>query len=217
MNSILASLNDLLYLAPAILIALTFHEVAHGYVSYRLGDPTPLTDGRLSLNPIHHLDPIGTLMLVFFRFGWAKPVMVNPGYYKNPKAGMALVAIAGPLANFVQALIAFVIMTAMLKIGHGDVAPSLLAVYKFFYIYAFINIGLGIFNLIPVPPLDGSKFFGAFLPESLYFRFTNISGYGFLVVMLLLYFGLLNGPLQWAREQMVIGLNHLADGITFFL
>lgn len=217
MNAILSQLTGFIYLVPAILIALTFHEVAHGYASYRLGDPTPLSDGRLSLNPLHHLDPIGTLMLIFFRFGWAKPVIVNPGYYKNPKAGMAIVGVAGPLANFLQALVAFVIMTAMLKVGGGAISPILEAVYKFLYIYAFINVGLGIFNLIPVPPLDGSKVFGALLPERLYFRMTQISGYGFLVVILLIYFGLLNGPLQWARDLVVSGLTSLADLITFFL
>ncbi|WP_346892816.1 site-2 protease family protein [Clostridium sp. UBA871] len=99
------NIKELIYLIPAILIAVSLHEFAHGYVSYKLGDPTPKVTGRLSLNPLAHLDPVGTLCLLFFRFGWAKPVQVNPYYYKDKRKGMALVGLAGPMMNFLIALI----------------------------------------------------------------------------------------------------------------
>ena len=100
MNSILNKLIELLYTIPAVVIAISLHEAAHGLMSYKLGDPTPQKDGRLSLNPLKHFDPMGTLCLIFFHFGWAKPVQVNPRYYKNKKMGMVLVSLAGPLMNF---------------------------------------------------------------------------------------------------------------------
>ncbi|MEG2799861.1 MAG: site-2 protease family protein, partial [Erysipelotrichaceae bacterium] len=107
--------DNLKFLLPAVLIALTLHELAHGFVSYKLGDPTPKQEGRLSLNPFAHLDPFGTLCLIVFGFGWAKPVMVNPNYYKNPKVGMVLTAIAGPLTNFLIAFVCLLLDVLMIR------------------------------------------------------------------------------------------------------
>lgn len=216
MSQFLPNIIDLLYLIPAILLALTVHEYAHAYVSYRLGDPTPATDGRLSLNPFHHLDPMGTIMLILFRFGWAKPVMVNPAYYKKPKQGMALVAAAGPVANFILALISMVILTVIHKLALAP-SPVTTAVMQFFLIFLFINVGLGIFNLIPVPPLDGSKVIGAFMSDQTYMKFMQLANYGFIIVIGLIFLGVLNGPLIWARTAIINGLQWIANGLTFFL
>ncbi|SDE10581.1 site-2 protease family protein [Peptococcus niger] len=216
MSQFMPNIMDLLYLVPAILLALTVHEYAHAYISYRLGDPTPATDGRLSLNPLHHLDPMGTLMLLLFRFGWAKPVIVNPGYYKNPKQGMALVAAAGPVANFILAFISMLVLTVLQKLGISE-SPVTAAVVRFFLMLLFINVGLGIFNLIPVPPLDGSKIVGALLPNRTYMKFMELSRYGFLLVIALIFSGAFNGPLVWARSAVVNGLQWMADTVTFFL
>ncbi len=217
LGQMLPNLIDFVYLVPAVLLAMTIHEYAHGYVSYRLGDPTPVHDGRLSLNPLHHLDPLGTIMLILFRFGWAKPVMVNPQYYRRPKQGMAMVAAAGPLANFVLAFLSIFIYVTITKL-YGGVVPDLWhAALRFFTILASINVGLGVFNLIPIPPLDGSKVFGAFLPNELYARFLNISTVGFIIVLALFYFGILTKPLMYLLMTITNGLVSAADALTFFL
>lgn len=217
MSSLLPSLMELLYLVPAILLALTVHEFAHGYVSYRLGDPTPATDGRLSLNPLHHLDPIGTLMLILFKFGWAKPVIVNPQYYKHPKRGMAMVGAAGPVANYVMALLSVFIIVVITKVFQYAIPETVGPVVRFFSILASINIGLGTFNMIPIPPLDGSKVFGALLPDNLYYRFMQISMVGFLVIVVLLYLGILTGPFLAFLQFLMDVFVNIADKLTFFL
>ncbi len=217
MSSLLPSLMELLYLVPAILLALSVHEYAHGYVSYRLGDPTPATDGRLSLNPLRHLDPIGTLMLILFKFGWAKPVIVNPQYYKHPRRGMAMVGAAGPLANYVMAFISVTVIVIITKVFDYTVPTTLAPVVRFFSILASINIGLGTFNMIPIPPLDGSKVFGAFLPENLYYRFMQISMAGFLIIIALLYLGILTAPFISFLQFLMDAFIGIADKLTFFL
>ena len=201
--------NPLLYLyaIPAVLLALSFHELAHAYVSYRLGDPTAQRLGRLTMNPLKHLDPFGTLMLLIsmysgFGFGWAKPVPIEPTYYKNHKRGTVLVSLAGPASNLLMAfLFSFPMAYIALKNGltASDAFNSSLGIYgndfsaqsilfnicRFFYM---INIGLAIFNILPVPPLDGSKVLTAVLPADLYFRmmrYENYIGMAFLAIMLL--------------------------------
>ena len=156
-----------LYIAPAALIAIIFHEVSHGLMSYWLGDPTPKVEGRLTLNPMKHLDPIGTLCLIVFKFGWAKPVRVNPRYYKNPKWGMALVGLAGPLANYLTAFLAGLFCILMIRFAPATQLTEIVCTFLMYVI--MINVGLGTFNLIPIPPLDGSKIVGAILPEEAYY------------------------------------------------
>jgi len=146
----------LVFFLVAILSALTVHEFAHAWVANFLGDPTPKRAGRVTLNPVAHLDPLGTIMLLLVRFGWGKPVPINPNNFKNPRLGSALTAIAGPVSNFLLAsLLSFIYTLAGLS---GTTAGYLL----FWIIY--MNLVLMIFNLIPIPPLDGSKFFALFLP-----------------------------------------------------
>ena len=213
MNSIL----NLLLTALAVVPAMCIHEYAHGWVSYKLGDPSPKYDGRLSLNPLRHIDPIGALCLILLNFGWAKPVQVNPAYYKDPKKGMALVALAGPVANFILALLCLIVTNAIEKITGGQVTMTVFYVYQLFMLSAMVNVGLGVFNLIPLPPLDGSKVIGVFLPTEWYFKFMRFEQYGFILLFLLLAVGALNTPLFWLRNGMVDYLNFLANAVTGFL
>jgi len=188
-----------MYTLPAVLIAISMHEFAHGYVSHRLGDPTPKQMGRLSVNPLAHLDPVGTLCLLIFHFGWAKPVGVNPYYYKNRKKGMVMVSLAGPIMNFFIAFLSIGSMGLILKITGGYAGGFVIYIFNFFNYLFIINIGLGVFNLIPVPPLDGSKVVGAILPEEKYFRYMKYERYGMIILMGLLYLGILNLPLTIVR------------------
>lgn len=174
---------EMLLRIPALLIAISFHEYAHARVSYSLGDPTPKWRGRLSLNPLVHLDPIGLIMLWLFRFGWAKPVEINPSYYKEPKKGTILVSLAGPMANLILAFIAMIILKLdILRIGVLD---------SFIYILFLYNLTLVVFNLIPIPPLDGSKILAGLLPARQAYEFSKLEAYGPFVLILLVYFGLL--------------------------
>ena len=175
---------DYLYIIPAALIAIMCHELTHGLFSYMQGDPTPKVQGRLSLNPAKHLDLFGTLCLIFLGFGWAKPVQVDPRYYKNPKWGMALVALGGPLANFVIAFLSGLILTLIeFYVPYSDFSMIL---YNFFLYLIIINVGLGLFNLIPIPPLDGSKIIGAILPENSYHQYMKYQKYGMFFIIGLL-------------------------------
>ena len=179
--------NDIetfLFLVPILFVSMTLHELAHAVVATRLGDPTPREQGRLSLNPIVHLDPMGTLMFVAtyflsnFLFGWAKPVSVNPRYFRRPKEGMAVVAFAGPATNFVIALVCLAVVVH-LDVGHEG--------FKVIARSYELNLVLGIFNLIPIPPLDGSRIVGALLPDPMYVRWAQLDQYGMFAVFGLLF------------------------------
>lgn len=210
------SIQDLTYTVPAVLIAISMHEFAHGYVSYKLGDPTPKERGRLSLNPFRHLDLVGTLCLMFFHFGWAKPVMVNPYYYKNRKRGMLLVALGGPVMNFIISFISLFIMGIIIKMTGGYAGDIIVFVFNLLSYIVMINLGLGVFNLIPVPPLDGSKVLGAILPEDKYFKYMQYEKYGYIILLILLGVGLISGPLSfvtgtlydgmWAIVRLILGI-----------
>ena len=187
----LEDILDYLYIIPAALIAIILHELAHGLVSSWLGDPTPRETGRLTLNPLKHLDPIGTLCLIFFHVGWAKPVVVNPDYYKNKKRGMALVALAGPLMNFLLAIFSIIIMAIFVKVN--AYSNVLIIIYNFLLYFSVINLGLGLFNLIPIPPLDGSRILGAFLKDDTYEQYMKYERYGFIIIAILLALSSLRG------------------------
>lgn len=217
MGSFLPSLTDLLLTVVAILPAMVFHEIAHGWVSYKLGDPSPKYDGRLSLNPLRHIDPIGALFLLVFKFGWAKPVQVNPRYYKNPKSGMALVALAGPVANFILALVCLIVMNVIEKTTGGSVGMVAYYVYQFFLMSAYVNVGLGVFNLLPLPPLDGSKVLGVFLPTRVYFKYMQFEQWGFVLLFALLAIGAFNRPLYFLRNGVMNYLDFIAGALTGFL
>ena len=176
---------DILINVPVTLIALTGHELAHGWVSEKRGDPTPRQNGRMTVNPLAHLDLVGTLLMIFTGFGWAKPVMVNPMYYKNRKKGMALTAAAGPAANLIMAFAALLIFTVLQIICFklGFEMPRLVG--SIVYVFIFRNLCFMVFNLIPIPPLDGAKVLGMFLPNRAYYTMLQYERYCMLLIMLL--------------------------------
>ena len=188
---------SLLLCIPAALIALTVHEYCHGYTAFRLGDPTARSLGRLSLNPIKHLDPIGSLLMVLFGFGWAKPVPVNPRYFKDPRKGMALVAAAGPLSNLLLAFIGALLYRLTLLLA-GAVHSAFLLNFvlllaTFFFVFHLLNVSLCVFNLIPLPPLDGSRIFYVFLPPRAYWGVMKYERIIQLVLLLALWLGAFSG------------------------
>ncbi len=178
----------LLIQIPILLATLTIHEFSHGYVAYLLGDDTAKRAGRLTLNPISHIDPIGLLMLFIVRIGWAKPVPVNPYNFNNQKRDMAITAAAGPAANFVMAIILSVFFN-LLKAANPNLLYSGSVMAQFFtgmLLYAIlINLALGIFNLIPIPPMDGSKILGGFLSDEAYYRYTAQERRGAQILMII--------------------------------
>ncbi|SKA88375.1 Zn-dependent protease (includes SpoIVFB) [Paucidesulfovibrio gracilis DSM 16080] len=184
---------QIVIIALPLLLALTFHEVAHGMVAYRLGDPTAKLHGRLTLNPLKHLDPLGTLIFFIARVGWAKPVPVNPGYFKNPRKGMLLVALAGPLANFALALGFAALFHIFASI---DVPGRESLLFKVLYptvlicqAGVFVNLILGIFNLLPIPPLDGSNILAGILPRAVAAKYMSLARYGVFLILGLVVLG----------------------------
>ncbi len=171
---------------PAILIGLTFHEYAHGRVAYYLGDDTAYLQGRLTINPLPHIDWVGFLMLLFFHFGWAKPVMVNPLNFKNTgiKTGMMLVSLAGPAMNLLLAFSAMVILKIFGFHPYMDYSSA--GIGMILYTLVYINLILAVFNLIPVPPLDGSKILAGLLPDSGAQMIYSLEAYGPIILLLLI-------------------------------
>ena len=152
----------LIILLPILIFLLCFHEFSHGYVAYRLGDHTAARSGRLTLNPLAHLDPIGSLMILFVGFGWAKPVPVNPINFSNPRVDMMKVAFAGPASNLILAFIAGLMIRF---VNYSDVMSNGI-LYQTLYVFSFINIALAVFNMLPVAPLDGSQIFGNMISKN---------------------------------------------------
>lgn len=190
-------ITQLIILAPPLLLGLTFHEFAHGYVAYRLGDPTARTLGRLTLNPLKHLDPIGTIAFFFIKFGWAKPVPVNPRYFKNPTRDMLWVALAGPLTNLglaiASALIAKMLWIIAAIIPHNSLTAGVLIPLNGMLIASvWINLVLCVFNFLPVPPLDGSRIMYGLLPPDLARSYQKLEPYGFIIVLILAFSGMLS-------------------------
>lgn len=198
----------------SVLIAISVHEWAHAYMASRLGDPTAEEEGRLTLNPIAHIDPIGALMFVIVGFGWAKPVPVNPSYFRKPATGMALTAIAGPLSNLILAFIAFVILTIMAGEPVGIVAllqdpssadPVRTIVLQILQGSLFVNLALMAFNLFPIAPLDGSNIIRAFIPYHLESRYDDWLRIGpFVLLFLLIFESFLPFPLLSAWVQGIM-------------
>lgn len=185
------TLQSLLYSLPAIVIALSFHELMHGVTAYALGDPTAKNAGRLTLNPLKHFDPIGLIMMVVFHFGWARPVPINSAYFKRPKFGIVLTSLAGPLANFLLCFISLNLYC--LTYVFQNIIPDQLyyVLINFFVILASYNASLGIFNLIPISPLDGSKVLYAFLPDRAYYTILKYEQYGMILLIALMFIGVL--------------------------
>lgn len=182
---------------PVLLLALTVHEFAHGYVAYRLGDPTAKSQGRLTMNPLKHLDPLGTLAFIFIKFGWAKPVPVNPRYFRNPKQDMLYVALAGPATNLFLAIICAILVKFLMAIEpnlpQGQLLNSVILPFKLCLIYSvWINVLLCIFNFLPIPPLDGSRILMGLLPYNLAVKYAQLERFSFVLILILLFSGVLS-------------------------
>ena len=178
------------------------HELAHGWVAYKLGDTTAKDEGRSTFNPFAHLNPIGTIMIFLFGIGYARPVPVNPNRFKHPKSGMALVSLAGPIANLLMGFIFNFIYIAIYSKAPG--ADGFLgAVEYFLYFAAWINVSLAVFNLIPIPPLDGSKVLAAVLPYKAYNKYMRYEQYIMIALMILLFVGALDGVISTLSTAMM--------------
>lgn len=196
LNLLLKDPVSFLILAILLLYSVIFHELAHGWVAYKLGDNTAKWMGRLTLNPIKHLDPIGSLMLLIFGFGWAKPVPVNLGNIPNRRQGLILVSSAGIVANIICAFIAL-LLYKIIAPGESGMAEQIL------YLFARINIMLAAFNLIPIPPLDGSKILMGFTPESFNRMLYQMEPFGFFIVLGLLLLGALNPVIEVLQSGII--------------
>lgn len=192
-----------------VFCTLPFHEYAHALVATKLGDQTARLSGRLSLNPMRHIDPLGALMIVLVGFGYAKPVPVNPRNFKNPKVGMALTALAGPGANLLMAIVFLFLKNIILLFPTSN--PIVLALAYFFIFAASINIGLAVFNLLPIPPLDGSRILQLIIPSKYYFKFLQYERYVVIVVFVLLLTGILSRPLGYLQSLLYNGLDFLVS------
>ncbi len=183
----IGNVTTILMNVPATLIALSVHELAHGYVSYKLGDPTAKMQGRLTLNPFAHLDLVGTLLMIFTGFGWAKPVQINPMYYKDRTRGMAITAAAGPISNFILAFVGMFIgvllSVILMELGVG--INTVGWILQFTSVFTQLNLCFMVFNLIPFPPLDGFKIFGTLLPREFYYKVLQYEQYIIYILMLL--------------------------------
>ncbi len=202
---------SLLFSLPIVMLALCVHETAHGFVAYKLGDPTARSLGRLTLNPLKHLDPIGFGCMILVGFGWAKPVPINTRYFKKPKRDMALTAAAGPISNI---LLAF-IFAVLLRITIGVITSVNISGISelgywifywtqiFFYLGIRLNLSLAVFNLIPIPPFDGSRIFLSMLPEKIYFSIMRYERYIYVVFLLILAMGWLDAPISFLTDILM--------------
>lgn len=239
-RNFLAELPIYLLSIPVLLMAFSVHESAHGYVALKLGDPTARNLGRITLNPLKHLDPIGTLCMIIAHVGWAKPVPINGRNFKKPKRDWALTGAAGPLSNLALALIHLLLLRLLiwfipssvyddillyvraLNYGEaftGTVSFTLYSMLTYLmYLGIVMNISLAIFNLIPVPPFDGSRIFYAFLPSKWYFGVMKYERIIMLVFLVLFWFGAFSGPLSKALSFVanglltLVGLGNTYDG-----
>jgi len=196
-----------------VFVTLPIHECAHGFVAYKLGDNTAKYQGRLTLNPFAHIDYVGALSMLIVGFGWAKPVPVNAGYFKKPKVGMAITALAGPASNLILAFISLLLSNVVMLIGTAVGNETFLTVCWWiictFWFIAEINTYLAIFNLIPIPPLDGSRILSAFLPDKYYYKLMQYERYTGLIVFALVY--VFRDQLSIVSDFVLTGINILAS------
>ncbi len=202
--SIQNALMHILAVSVIVFLVMPLHEFAHGFIAYKLGDKTAKNMGRLRFSPAAHIDPIGALMILLVGFGWAKPVPVNPRYFKNPKVGMALTALAGPVSNLLAALVGGLFANGIVALAYSVAMPNFMytvldLLLLFFSYFLSVNISLAVFNLIPIPPLDGSKILFAFLPNKLVYQIYQYERYFSTALIILIAVGALTGPLDFLR------------------
>ena len=193
-----------------VFLVMPLHECAHGWIAVKLGDNTAKYSGRLTLNPLPHIDPLGALAILLFGFGWARPVPVDPRNFKNPKSGMALTALAGPLSNLLAALVGGLALRVIFMFSASIPAVLVSWILIFFINYMMINVGLAVFNLIPLPPLDGSKIIGAFIPDRILYKFAQYQNVIMMIVFVLLFVGVLSVPLGILQSAAYNGIIHIA-------
>lgn len=209
-------LGDIFLRIPGFLLAISVHEYAHARMAFNLGDDTAEREGRMTLEPWAHFDLVGGLMLVLFRFGWARPVPVNPFRFKNPRKGMALVSLAGPVANLITSFVLGV--TTILMFTRINFTGSVwIHLPEILLQAAWINAGLAFFNLIPVPPLDGSKILSVILPYSLQNLWDQIEQYGFIILIVLLYSGVISSILGPLILGFMTWVQNTAFAISLFV
>lgn len=212
---------------PIILFALSLHETAHGYIAYKLGDPTARSLGRLTMNPLKHLDPIGFICMILFGFGWANPVPINSRYFKKPRRDIALSSLAGPVSNLLAAIVFSVLYGVALlavnlfdaKVGFPNETAYLLAEHFLIFLYygVALNVTLAVFNLLPIPPLDGSRIVSAFLPPTWAYKYMKYERIISIVLMVLLLFGVLSPVISIATDLIISGLMWIPTLILMLL
>lgn len=193
----------------AALLCISFHEMSHGFISYKLGDNTAKSMGRLTLNPLKHIDIIGLLAFVFFSFGWAKPVQIDPRNFKKPKRDMAISSLAGPVSNFLMAVVFLFILGIVYPFLSNSTAGNV--VIDLIEMTATFSVILGIFNLIPVPPLDGSKILFAVASDELYDKLMRYERYGFIFLLIIIFINYRTGFLSIATEAVMRQLAHITQ------
>ena len=198
---------DMIFRIPALLITLTVHEYAHARMAVALGDPTPRVLGRLTLNPIAHLDPVGLIMMWLFKFGWAKPVPINPGNFANVRQGTILVSLAGPVSNILLALVTaiVIVLLSIFDLVKGEWLKVLWLTYSY-------NIVFAVFNLLPLPPLDGSKVVASLQPGRQAYTYERLEPYGPWILLALVYLGVISvvtRPLEYALSSFINGIIRL--------
>lgn len=193
------------------LICITLHELSHGYVAYLLGDNTAKQRGRLTLNPIKHIDLLGLVMMVAFKFGWAKPVPVNMMNFKNPKRGMAITAIAGPLSNVIIACVFAFLYGLFFPVLYTSGTELSILVLRTLYLTAYLSLALAVFNVIPIPPLDGSKVLFSLMSDSAYYKLMRYERYGMIILLLVVASGILGNPLQTVTGSLFEGILVFTD------